>query len=253
MRQLKMKSCIYKGLVKHARLAPGPHEFTYSLFMMYVDLEELPYLFKKNRFWKINKPGIAAFHRKDHYGDTNKTLIDEIKTLVKNEKNIEIDGPIRLLTHFRYFGYIFNPLCLYFCFNKAETEIVSIVAEVMNTPWRERHCYVIPNLNSNQERITYTHSKAFHVSPFMQMDMKYKWSIQSPENNLSINIENWQDNTKVFDANMWLERTELNKKNLLKALLNFPLMTLKVTSAIYFEALKLWIKGNKYIPHPKSQ
>lgn len=245
-----MKSCIYKGRVSHQRYAPRAHAFTYSLFMMYVDLDELPTLFNKHLLWAVDKPNLASLQRKDHHGD-DLPLADSIRALILEKTGDKVDGPIRLLTHFRYFGYVFNPLSMYFCFDTAGENVTHIVAEVMNTPWKEQHCYVLPN-SQLEEVVSTQHRKEFHVSPFMSMDMEYHWTIHTPGKNMNISIENWAQGKKVFDASICLQKAEINSINLRNVLLNFPLMTLKITAMIHFEALKLWIKGIQYVPHPKN-
>lgn len=245
-----MKSCIYKGQVSHQRYAPRAHAFTYSLFMMYVDLDELPTLFNKHLLWAINKPNLASFYRDDHHGkDSN--LADSIRSLVQEKTGDMPEGPIRLLTHFRYYGYVFNPLSMYFCYDKSGAYITHIVAEVMNTPWKEQHCYVL----SNQQRdkiISARHKKEFHVSPFMNMDMDYHWIIHTPNDYMNIHIENWSNDEKVFDASIILHQVEINSVSLRNVLFNFPLMTLKITAMIHFEALRIWIKGIQYVSHPRN-
>lgn len=245
-----MKSCIYKGQVSHQRYAPRVHAFTYSLFMMYVDLDELPTLFNEHLLWAINKPNLASFHRDDHHGkDAN--LADSIRSLVQQQTGEIPEGPIRLLTHFRYFGYVFNPLSMYFCYDKSGSYITHIVAEVMNTPWKEQHCYVLSNQQRDQI-ISASHKKEFHVSPFMNMDMDYHWEIHIPDDHMNIHIENWSQGKKLFDASLYLHKVEINSVSLRNVLFNFPLMTLKVVAMIHVEALKLWIKGIQYVSHPKN-
>lgn len=245
-----MKSCIYKGRVRHQRYLPRAHAFTYSLFMMYVDLDELPTLFNKYLLWAVNKSNLASFHTKDHHGDGS-NLAHSIRSLVLEKTGQSVEGPIRLLTHFRYFGYVFNPLSMYFCFNSTGKQVTHVVAEVSNTPWKEQHCYVISNKESGQI-ISTSHKKEFHVSPFMNMDMQYHWSIHIPDDHMNISIENWSQDSKVFDASIFLKKVEINSTSLRNVLYNFPLMTLKVSALIHFEALKLWIKGIRYVPHPKN-
>ncbi len=245
-----MKSCIYKGQVSHHRYAPREHEFTYSLFMMYVDLDELPTLFNRYFLWGINKPNLASFNRNDHYGkDPN--LTDSIRQLVFEQTGELPQGPIRLLTHFRYFGYVFNPISLYFCYDASDEHITHVVAEVMNTPWKEQHCYVLQNPN-HAKVIATKNQKEFHVSPFMNMDMEYRWRIHSPDENMNIRLESWAHSNKLFSASMYLKKVEINSLNLRNVLINFPLMTLKVTTMIHYEAFKLWIKGIQFVPHPKK-
>ena len=246
-----MKSCIYKGQVSHHRHSPRPHGFTYSLFMMYVDLDELPKLFDRFLLWSFNKPNIASFYRHDHHGH-HERLAESIKSLVFDKTGDVVRGPIRLLTHMRYFGYVFNPLSLYFCYDRTGKKVTHVVAEVNNTPWKQQHCYVLKNENKNNNCLSVRHAKDFHVSPFMHMDMDYVWSIQYPGKNIDIHIENWCKDKKLFDASMYLKRIDLNSMNLSKMLINFPLMTLKVTTLIHYEAIKLWFKGIQYVPHPKN-
>ena len=246
-----MKSCIYKGQVKHQRFEQRVHEFTYSLFMMYVDLNELPALFKPYKLWSVDAPGWASFLRKDHVGDPQDTLSNSIRALVYEKTGHRASGPIRLLTHFRYFGYVFNPLSLYFCYDEDDSKVEHVVAEVSNTPWKEQHCYVLSNNLNESHHFSTSHQKEFHVSPFMDLNMEYRWKIQIPDKCLNVQIENWKEDKKIFDAVIDLQKIEINPTNLRHVLINFPLMTLKVTSAIHFEALKLWLKGVTYVPHPK--
>jgi len=245
-----MKSCIYKGQVSHQRYTPRLHGFTYSLFMMYVDLDELPTLFNKFLLWSFNKPNLASFYRKDHHGE-DEDLADSIRSLVYKNTGEHIHGSICLLTHLRYFGYIFNPISMYFCYDETGENVTHVVAEVSNTPWKEQHCYVLKN-DKYHKTISANHTKEFHVSPFMHMNMEYRWNIQPPEESVNIHIENWIKNEKIFDASMYLDKHEISSSNLINILIKFPLMTLKVTTLIHYEALKLWFKGIQYVPHPKN-
>ncbi len=247
-----MNSCIYKGQVNHRRFKPRAHEFTYSLFMMYVDLEELPNLFSNNRYWQVEKAGLASFYRKDHYGDAGQDLSTMIHDIVYKHTGDVVNGPIRLLTHFRYLGHVFNPISVYYCYDHTDTHLTHVVAEVTNTPWKEQHCYVLSGEIQQDRFIAHAQRKEFHVSPFMNMDMNYQWNIQIPSEQLKLKIENISDNDKLFDASMSLKRIELNNKNLISTLVNYPFMTLKVVSAIHIQALKLWLKGIDYVPHPKN-
>ncbi len=247
-----MKSCIYKGRVNHKRTAPRQHEFSYSLFMMYVDLEELPSLFDSFGLWSIEKSNIASFKRKDHFGDKSESLADSVRKLVLEETGNQITGPIRLLTHFRYFGYIFNPLSLYYCFDQDDQKVEYIVAEVSNTPWKEMHCYVLRNNDPENSFFRARHKKEFHVSPFMDLNMEYQWKLGIPDDSLCVEIQNRENNTSIFSANIVLQKCPINRSSLNQVLVGYPLMTLKVTSAIHFEAFKLWSKGISYVPHPRN-
>ena len=247
-----MHSCIYKGLVNHRRYNPRPHEFSYSLFMMYVDLDELPFLFDNSLSWQYEKPGLASFYRKDHYGDSSDKLSTMIRELIFARTHDVVTGPIRLLTHFRYFGHVFNPLSIYYCFDEHDEQLTHVVAEVTNTPWKEQHCYVLPGHMQQEKFLTASSQKDFHVSPFMDMDMNYQWSIQVPGEHLHLGIENIASDKKLFDATISMKKIDLNKRNLANVLTSFPFMTIKIVSAIHFQALKLWFKGIDYVPHPKN-
>lgn len=220
--------------------------------MMYIDLDELPTLFDKFSLWGVNKTALAAFRREDHFGDCNQDLASSVRQLVTQQSATQALGPIRLLTHFRYFGYVFNPLSLYFCFNQEDTQVTHVVAEVSNTPWHETHCYVLSGHCDNNHFVTPDHKKTFHVSPFMNSDMFYRWHIGLPSESLSVRVQNLQDDQPLFDAAINLRREEISAKTLMQTLINFPLMSYKVTAAIYFEALKLWLKKIKYVPYSKK-
>jgi len=172
--------------------------------------------------------------------------------LVEKETGRRPRGPIRLLTHLRYFGYVFNPVSFYYCFDANDERLETIVAEVNNTPWKERHCYVLGNdrdIGCGSVR-RFKPAKEMHVSPFMPMDIDYDWRFRCPGNDLSVHMENYRENAKLFDATLVLKRQEITPKSLSRVLLAFPLMTLKVLTAIHWQALKLWLKGNPVHDHP---
>jgi len=249
-----MHSKIYAGQVSHRRLKPHKHQFNYTMFMMYLDLDELPVIFTPYFFWSSEHFNLAYFNRKDHMGDSSQSLKQSVIDLVFKKTNIQLNGPIRLLTHLRYFGYGFNPVSFYYCFNEQDSDIEVIVAEVNNTPWGEQFCYIFPN-NDNDITIKkhrYEFKKKFHVSPFNPMEQNYKWAISLPQQHLSVHIENWRNNEKIFEASLSLEAEVINSTSLRKTLTRFPLITIKVISAIYYQAFKLWVKGTPFYSHPKS-
>ncbi len=313
----KLKSCLYVGRVRHRRFAPVSNEFTYSGFWLYLDLSELDQVFSGRWLWSTRRPALARFRREDHLlfpadiipdalipkapGSSRPTdmslgrqperdpksptsslppLDTCVRDLVEATIGSRPTGPIRLLTQPRYFGYGMNPVSFYYCFDEADELVEAIVAEVNNTPWRERHCYVLsrdcgaddslvsPNdsplrtspiqidniagqpSDSPQERLRFRHGKRFHVSPFMQMDMDYDWTIASPGQSLSVHIENWQKGDRLLDCTLNLKRRPINGFELAKSLCRFPFMTGKIIAAIHWQALRLWWKGCPYIPHP---
>jgi len=248
----RIKSCIFEGRVRHRRFTPVEHGFDYRLFMMYLDLDEAPGLFRRRWFWSAHRPALARFRREDHFGDPAVPLEQSVRDLVADETGQRPDGPIRLLTHLRYFGYVFNPVSFYYCFDADDTRVETIVAEVTNTPWGERHCYVLPQrMNEGRDgHGRYFPEKVMHVSPFMEMDVAYDWRFNAPGERLTVHMENARGGSKIFDATLVLNREEISAGSLARALAAYPLMTLKVMVAIHWQALKLWIKGAPVHDHP---
>ena len=249
-----MNSCIYSGRVSHHRLHPKPLGFEYSLFMMYLDLDETPNLFDKLLFWSSKRPALAWFRRQDHMGDHGKSLKQSIRELIKKKTGKDHNGAVRLLTHLRYFGYCMNPVSFYYCWGVNDRKLEYIVAEVHNTPWKETHCYVLDcqDVDNKGEAFLFTFDKQFHVSPFMDMDQRYEWSLSTPGDHLVVNMNNFENEMMVFNASMQMEKEAISHNSMAKILINFPFMTIKVVTAIYWQALKLWIRKTPFHSHPKK-
>lgn len=250
-----MESCIYRGSVRHRRFRPIPHTFSYSLFMMCLNLEELPTLFTGRWLWSSDHFALAQFRRADHLGDSHLPLATAVRDLVEQRLGTRPQGPIRLLTHLRYFGYCFNPVSFYFCYDLPGRHVETIVAEITNTPWNEQYCYVLgADLNEakgNKKR--YRFGKTFHVSPFIDMDNDYDWRFCEPDQHLTIHMDNRNDDGKLFDATMVLRRQEITGLTLAAALIQYPFMTGKVIAAIYWQAFRLWWKKVPLYDHPKKR
>lgn len=224
--------------------------------MMYLDLEELPVLFKPFWLWSLEKFNLASFRRRDHLGDPKKPLLEAVKECVYSHTGQQPEGPIRLLTHLRYLGYGFNPVSFYYCFDTEDKHIEAIVCEVNNTPWGEQHLYVLsdPDNIRTEGKLTkrYQRRKEFHVSPFMPMDIDYEWSFSIPGELLNVHMKNFQQQQKIFDATLKFQKLPVNSLTLATVLTLFPLITLKVATGIYFEALRLWLKKIPFYSHPDS-
>ncbi len=235
-------------------MKPVAHEFRYRLFMMYLDLDEIPKLFRGRWLWSARRPALARFRREDHLGDPAVPLGRELRDLVERETGRRPEGPVRLLTQLSYFGYVFNPVSFYYCYNEDDSELETIVAEVNNTPWGERHCYVLPQTanHGSAGHKRYFPTKEMHVSPFMQMDVDYDWRFNTPGDRLTTHMEVAREGHKIFDATMMLERKEITAGSLAGVLVKFPLMTLRIIAAIHWQALRLWLKGAPVQDHPEK-
>jgi len=220
--------------------------------MMYLDLDELEHLFKRRVFWSTRRPNIAWFRRRDYLGDPNEPLDTAIRTLLKERLGISHKGAIRMLTHLRYFGHNFNPVTFYYCFDRSDRKVEIIVANITNTPWGERYSYVLDEKQNigNEKEKHFRFSKSFHVSPFFDMDMEYDWRFSDPGDELRIQMINLRKEIPLFKANLSLKKLEFNGRNLARMLLTYPPVTMKVIAGIYWQALRLRMKGAIFYTHP---
>jgi len=251
-----VKSCLYVGQVRHRRHATRQHAFRYRVHMCLLDLDELPQLF--DRFWlySARRPALGWFRRADYHGDAAVPLGTAIRDTVERSTGIRPTGPVRLLTHLRCFGYCFNPVSFYYVFDATDTRVTHVVAEITNTPWNERHSYVLPTdatAAPGSHTWRWQFAKAFHVSPFLPMDMQYDWRFSAPDSTLLVHMENWRDGARDFDATLTLVRRPITQRSMLRALLAVPPMTLKVIVLIYWQALRLALKRIPFHPHPSPE
>lgn len=229
---------VYSGSVRHRRFAPKPHAFRYPLFMTALDADRPMETVPRGLLWRL----LTRFRRGDHGGNPATPLGTWIRERVAAETGTPPGGPIVLLTQLRQLGLYMNPVCFYFCRAAGGDDIETLVLEVQNTPWNERHLYVLPIASGAAE-----FEKTFHVSPFMAMDMTYGIRCKVTESGLVIHIENRREGALLFDATLRLRR----RSSPTAILAAFPCMTAAILAAIYFEAFRLWRKGIPYVPHPK--
>ncbi len=243
---------IYEGSVYHERVTPIKHRFRYSLFMVYLDLASLDDIFKGRLFWSTHRCAPARFRREDHLGDPSTPLDAAVRTLVQEQTGECPEGPIRLLTHLRYWGYVLNPVSFYFCFGKDEKTLEYVVLEVHNTPWGETHPYVVKNESPEKQELEINFDKTFHVSPFMSLDITYRLRIRRPDEEVRVELENIQDGEMLFKAALMLRQKPITTWNLARLWVIHPFMTGKILAAIYVEALRLWWKGAVYFPYNRA-
>lgn len=242
-------SCIYEGVIRHRRLEPR-REFRHRLALAYVDLDEVPRLLGGRLVSR--RPGLVRVRRGDYLGDPAVPLGHAVRELVSEQFGQRPAGPIRLLTHLRSFGHCFNPVSFYYCFDSAGEHVQAVVAEVTNTPWGERHAYVLGAGHASGGVLKAQFEKAMHVSPFMGMDHRYEVRASTPGRTLSVHIGSSRAGTTVFDATLSLRRQELTRASMAGMTIRYPFATVRVLALIYAHALGLKLAGAPVHPHPKA-
>ena len=237
-------SCIYNGHVVHKRFKPKKHFFKYKVFSLLIDLSEIHQLEKELSFFSYNKFNILSFYDVDHGLRDGSSLVEWVKkNLIKNNISTEKIS-IKILCYPRIWGYVFNPLSIFFIYDK-DFNLISILYEVKNT-FDEQHTYVF-KLKKSDKLIEHNCKKKFHVSPFIEMDCTYFFKITKPGKKILVYIDQYDNEDKLLVASQEGTKVSLNNKNLIKNYFLHPLMSFKIILAIHFEAFRLWIKGVKFV------
>lgn len=243
-----MNSQICRGFVRHRRFVGKQHGFVYPLFMMHLDLDALDYVFKDYWFWSVARFNLVSF-KSDHYFKNGQKgpLLVRVKQMIAEKTGDTVDK-VFLLGNLACLGYCFNPICIYFCFTK--DQLTHCIVEVTNTPWGKMHRYLLIPKAYNRNRYHMRFQKALHVSPFLEMNYTYDMRCKYGPDSIVVHIENRRDSKKHFDATLVLKCLPITHQNLARTLLRFPFMTGKVIAGIYWQALRLWLKGVKFINYP---
>ena len=237
-------SFIYSGNVVHKRFKPKIHYFKYKVFSLLIDLSEIELIDKRLKIFSFNKFNIISFYNKDHGARDGSSIKDwVINNLKKNNINTK-DIQIKLLCYPRIFGYVFNPLSVFYIYDK-NLNLISILYEVKNT-FGEQHAYIFKT-DITHNLLQHICKKKFHVSPFIEMNCVYFFRLLKPGNKISIIIDQNDEDGKILYASQDGVKSELTNVNLIKSYLKHPLMTFKIILAIHFEAFRIWTKGIKFI------
>lgn len=244
---------IFTGRVRHRRFTPRQHQFSYKLFMFCFDIGDLTHSFKDIKQVSIEKFNWFSFQRKNYLSHPDIPLEEYMRQLVSAKFNIYPTGKIYLLTQLTCLGYCFNPISLYFIFNANKQKLDYLVIEVTNTPWGEKHHYVLESAQQVENNVyQYQFKKKLHVSPFMAMNYEYQFNLKLTKQKIIVHMENHCDGKKDFDATLTLTAVAQNVSIFQKVLRRYPLITYKVALAIYWQAFKLWRKGVPFHSHPKT-
>ena len=239
-----LRSGVYEGRVVHHRHTPVDHRFTYRIALVLLDLSEVDAFCRLHPLWSNEGRNAVSFRRADYLGDRSMPLDVAVRDLVEERTGNRPDGPISVLTQLRTWGWLFNPITTYYCYDPGGTSVTTTVVEVTNTPWHQRTAYVFDGTGTHQV------VKGMHVSPFLPMDLTHRFTIGAPGERLTLTVDDFDGNALVFGASMSLTRQPAGRASLGHLLWRFPFMTLRVSLGIYRQALAIRRKGIPFHPHP---
>ncbi len=257
-----MKSCLYRARVRHRRFTPKSHEFEVGTWFLYLDLAELDRVFAGRWLWSVERFNIVSFRRADYLGPRDQPLDEAVRLAVEGELGFRPEGPVRLLTTPRVLGVGFNPVSFYYCFEADGETLAAVVSEITNTPWKERRAYVHDARAAGGRGGPFEFEKDFHVSPFIDMDVDYRWVFRNPGPRLSVHMDDLQRGAlkpgvapgdRIFDATLSAERRELTGWTLAWVLVRYPWLPVKVLLVIYLQALLLFFKRVPFFTHPTKR
>lgn len=248
-----LNSAIYEGRIRHRRFAPIRREFSQRIFMVYLDLDEIPEVMGIHPLWSTRRRAPARFRRADYLGPPGRPLKAAVADLVEDRTGHRPGGPIRMLTHLRYWGRIENPVTFYYCFDRTGTVLETVVAEVTNTPWGDRHTYLIDGPADRSGVVSTRTGKAMHVSPLMGMDHEYDLRFGTPAGRMPVHISSRRGEELHFDATLNLERRPISRRRLGRLLAEYPPMSLAVIAGIHVQAAITWLRGASFHGRPETR